>query len=64
MKIAEKEMKRTDLKSFVGISSNTIAKMGKNEYVSLEVLERISRKFQCEIGDIVELNNYEKMEAE
>lgn len=64
MKIAEKEMKRTDLKSFVGISSNTIAKMGKNEYVSLEVLERISRKFQCEIGDIVELNNDEKMEAE
>ena len=57
IKLAELEMKRTDLKEFAGISSNTLAKLGKNEYISLEILERISRKFNCEIGDIVELND-------
>lgn len=55
VKIAEKDMKRTDLKTLVGISSNTLAKMGKNDYVSLEVLERICGAFNCEIGDIIEL---------
>lgn len=63
IKIAEEEMKRTDLKEYAGISSNTLAKMGKNEYVSLEVLERICRKFQCDIGDIIEINYEENMEA-
>ena len=63
IKMAEKEMKRTDLKEFAGISSNTLAKMGKNEYVSMEVLERICRRFQCDIGDIVEINYEENMEA-
>lgn len=57
VKIAEKDMKRTDLKTLAGISSNTLAKMGKNDYVSLEVLERICGAFKCEIGDIVELNH-------
>ena len=62
MKIAEKEMKRTDLKDEVGISSNTLAKLGKNEYISLEVLERICRFMQCDLGDIVEINYNENSE--
>jgi DNA (cytosine-5)-methyltransferase 1 len=62
MKIAEKEMKRTDLKDVVGISSNTLAKLGKNEYISLEILERIARYMQCDIGDIVEINSDDSLE--
>ena len=54
IRMAEMEMKRTELKEFAGISSNTLAKLGKNEYVSLEIIERICRKFNCEIGEIVE----------
>ena len=63
IRMAEMEMKRTELKEFAGISSNTLAKLGKNEYVSLEIIERICRKFNCEIGEIVELSNEDKMEA-
>lgn len=63
IRMAEMEMKRTELKEFAGISSNTLAKLGKNEYVSLEIIERICRKFNCEIGEIVELSNDDKMEA-
>ncbi len=57
--MAEREMKRTDLKTIAGVSSNTLAKMGKNEYVSLEVLERICKRFKCDIGDIIEINGEE-----
>ncbi|EKC69041.1 hypothetical protein LEA_08495 [human gut metagenome] len=32
-------MKRTDLKNIAGISSSTLAKLGKDEYVSLESIE-------------------------
>ena len=62
IKIAEKEMKRTDLKDVVGISPNTLAKLGKNEYISLEILERIARYMQCDIGDIVEISNDASLE--
>lgn len=62
VKMAEMEMKRTDLKDYANISSNTLAKMGKNEYISLEVIERICRKFNCNIGDIVEINYDEKID--
>ena len=64
MKIAEKEMKRTDLKDEIGISSNTLAKLGKNEYISLEIIERICRGLDCDIGDIVEITKYDNSEDE
>ena len=62
MKLAEREMKRTDLKDEIGISSNTLAKLGKNEYISLEILERICRGLNCDIGDVVEVVDNEKLE--
>lgn len=34
------KMKRTDLKNIAGISSSTLAKLGKDEYVSLESIEK------------------------
>ena len=61
VKIAEKEMKKTDLLNTVGISSNTLAKLGKNEYISMEIIERICRSFNCDIGDIMEINYDEKV---
>ena len=57
-------MKRTDLKEEVCISSNTLAKLGKNEYKSLEVLEMLCRYLHCDLEDIVEINYDEKLEEE
>lgn len=37
------------------MSSSTLAKLSKNEYVSLEVLEKICLKLECEIGDVVQI---------
>lgn len=54
-------MTKSDLRIKVNISTSTLAKMGKEEYVSLEVLERICLNFNCQLSDIVRINkNIEK----
>lgn len=47
-------MKRVELKEKAGISSASLAKLGKNEPVNLEVLYKICNVLNCNIGDIVE----------
>lgn len=51
--LIDKKMQKKDLIDAISISSTTIAKMGKGEKVSLDVLERICEYFNCNIGDIV-----------
>ena len=46
-------MNKSDLAK---MSPNTIARLGKNEMVSLEVLVRICQVLRCDIGEIVEVN--------
>ena len=46
-------MQKKDLIDKIGISSTTIAKMGKGEKVSLDVIERICTYFDCNIGEVV-----------
>ncbi|MCD7956585.1 MAG: helix-turn-helix transcriptional regulator [Lachnospiraceae bacterium] len=53
--LIDKRMKKKDLAEAAGISANTIAKMGRDALVSLEVLVRICRTLKCDIGDIVEV---------
>jgi DNA (cytosine-5)-methyltransferase 1 len=52
--LIDKKMNKTQLKQLAGISTNAVAKLGKNESVSLETLEKICKLLQCNIGDIVE----------
>lgn len=47
-------MKRTELKDAVGISFNVLAKMGKNEFVSMESLYKICVALDCGIDEIME----------
>lgn len=51
--LIDKNMQKKDLASQLNISSATIAKMGKGEAVSMEVLERICSHLDCNIGDIM-----------
>lgn len=50
----DKNMNKTKLREEAGISSNAMAKLGKNESVQLEILARICEKLHCDIGDIME----------
>lgn len=51
--LIDKNMYKKDLVAELNISSATIAKMGKEESVSMDVLQRICEYFECDIGDIV-----------
>lgn len=52
--LIDKNMKKIDLKDLAGISSSSLAKLGKNEPVTLEVLMKICEALDVNIGDIVE----------
>ena len=58
--LIDKGMKKGDLISVARISSNIIAKMGRNEYVSMESLEKICLSLNCDIGEIVSVEAEEK----
>ena len=53
-------VKPKDLKNYAGISQNIMAKINKNEPVSLESLEKICRALSCNIGDIMEFTTPEE----
>lgn len=50
--LAEKGLKWKNLKEDLGINSTAVAKINKDQYVSLEVLERICLYFDCQLNDI------------
>jgi len=53
--LIDHKMNKTDLGKAAKMSPNTIAKLGKNETVSLDILVRICKVLDCDIGDIVEV---------
>ena len=52
--LIDKEMKKVDLRDQAGLTTNVLAKLGKNEHVSTQSLEKICRILECEVGDILE----------
>lgn len=53
--LIDNQMNKSDLGKAAKMSPNTLAKMGKNEPVSLEILMRVCKVFHCDIGDIMEI---------
>ena len=53
--LIDKNMNKKDLRLATGISTTALAKLGKNEHVSTEILTRICRALECDLCDIVEL---------
>lgn len=51
--LIDNNMQKKDLTEKLNISSATIAKMGKGDTVSLEVLEKICIYLNCDIGDVM-----------
>jgi DNA-binding Xre family transcriptional regulator len=48
-------LNKTQLREMSGVSTNAIAKMGKGENVSMDVLIKICKALQCDIADVVEI---------
>ncbi len=55
MKVAEKELTNPQVREMADVSASTFTKMKKNEYVSLESLEKIALALDCEIGELIEI---------
>lgn len=54
--LIEKDMKKMDLVEDGTVSRGTLAKMGKNQKVSLEVVERICRRLHCRVEEVIAYN--------
>lgn len=52
--LIDKGLNKTKLTSIAGITTNAVAKMGKNESVQLEVLLKICEALNCTLDDIVD----------
>ena len=52
--LIDRNMKKKDLRNISGISSSSIAKMGRNECVNTDVLVKICDSLDCDFADIME----------
>lgn len=50
----DRDIKKQELMKMASISSATMAKLNTNEYVSLEVIDKICRALKCQPSDIIE----------
>ncbi|MCM6930975.1 helix-turn-helix transcriptional regulator [Enterococcus italicus] len=57
--LIDKDMNKTQLKEAAGVSTNVIAKLGKDEPVSMESLVKIAEALKVDFGDIVNIENGE-----
>lgn len=53
--LIDKDMKKKDLQAAAGVSWASITKLSKSETVSMDVLIKICKVLECDIGDIMEL---------
>ena len=53
--LIDKDLKRIDLKTLAGISTTTLAKLGKDEYVSMDALVKICTALNVNFGDVMDL---------
>ena len=56
--LIDKHMNKTQLKNTAHISTNAVSKLGKNESVSLDTLEKICTALDCNIEDIMDFVPY------
>ncbi len=54
-------MSKTELREKAGITTNALAKMGRNENVSTEILCKICNTLNCQVEDIVEIVSEKKI---
>lgn len=55
--LSEKNITKTELQKRIGMSSTTMAKLSKNENVSLKIIDDICKTLNCQPGDIMEMCN-------
>ncbi len=57
--LIDKGMTKTQMRLRADISTTTLAKLGKNETVSMDVLLKLCKLLDCNVGDIMDVINEE-----
>lgn len=57
--LIDKNLKKKDLQKMAGISSSSIAKLGRNENVNTEIINKICNALDCDTSDIMEMESDE-----
>ena len=55
--LIDREMTRIEMRVKAGISTRALARLGKNENVSTEVIGKICRALDCRVTDVMEFGN-------
>lgn len=55
--LIDKKMKKTELITLAGISTNVLAKLNKGEFISMDSLQKICKALHCDVGDICVMND-------
>lgn len=58
--LIDKELKKKDLQAMAGISSASITKLGKNENVNMDIIEKICVALNCKVDDILDITGENK----
>lgn len=59
--LIDRNMKKKDLCDLAGISSASMAKLGKNENINTQIIVRICEALQCDTSDIMEIEKNEEI---
>lgn len=62
--LIDRDMKKRDLQEMAGISSSSIAKLSKNNYVSMDVLVKVCTALNVDFADVIEILSDENIEGE
>lgn len=62
--LIEKGISKPQLRKMANLSPATLTKLNKNEYVSMEMLVRICKALECNIGDIVDIVSTDNKEMQ
>lgn len=52
--LIDRNMNKTELRAKAKISTNAVAKMGRNEPVSMDTMDKICKVLRCNIGDVMD----------
>lgn len=62
--LIDRDMRKKDLQNLAGISSTSITKLGKNENMNTEIIEKICNALECDVCDIMEMTEEKQNKSE
>lgn len=60
--LIDKKMTKTELRAKAGIGTSTLAKLGKNQVVSMTAIMRICNALDCDVENVIEVTKNDKTE--